>query len=85
MDTISIVELLQPKSLYNIPAIQWGRQHELDAFELYEKNLTTRHHDLTLRKCGVVIGNPSYLAASPDGVLVDQSGKISDQMPFLCC
>ena len=58
-DTLAL-ELLQPKPLQNVPAIQWGQQHELDAFNLYEKNLTT-HHNLSLRKCG---GNPAYLAAS---------------------
>ena len=84
-DTLAL-ELLQPKPLQNVPAIQWGHQHELDAFNLYEKNLTTRHFNLSLRKCGLMIGNPAYLAASPDGVLVDQSvrtpGIIEIKCPF---
>jgi len=71
------LELLQPKCLQNVPAIQWGVKHEAIAFECYENNLATRHHDLTLRKSGIVIGNPPYLAASPDGVLVDRCGRLS--------
>ena len=39
--------------------------------------LISYHHNLSLRKCGLIIGNPAYLAASPDGVLGDQLGKTS--------
>ena len=37
------MELLQLKCLKNVPAIQWGVEHEAVAFEYYEKSLATRH------------------------------------------
>ena len=42
----------------------------------------------TLRKSGIIIGEPSYLGASPDGVLLDESHQVigrytGNQMPIV--
>ena len=43
-----------------------------------------RHPSLYLQKSGFVIGEPSFLGASPDGTLVDESGKIHSIIEIKC-
>ena len=43
-----------------------------------------RHLQLTLRKSGIYIGQPAYLGASPDGVLVNDVDTISGIIEIKC-
>jgi len=67
-----------------VRAIKWGRDHEAVAFEQYCLQMSDRHPRLKLQKSGFVIGEPSFLGASPDGVLVDESGKIQGIIEIKC-
>lgn len=67
-----------------MPSLKWGREHENDAYEIYAQNLAHRHPSFSLRKSGIIIGVPSYLGASPDGVLVDRSGQIKGIVEIKC-
>ena len=64
-------DILFTKPLINVPSIQWGRQHEEDAFVKYCSLLDT---SITARKAGFVVGDPSYLGASPDGIVQTRDG-----------
>ena len=77
-------ELLSNKKLSDLPALKWGREHENDAYESYEQILAQRHPCFSLRKSGIFIGNPSYLGASPDGILVDESKHIVGIVEIKC-
>ena len=59
-------EILSAKTFHNIPSLQWGREHEEDAFLQYRSLLDDSH---TIRKASFIIGSPPYLGASPDGVV----------------
>ena len=39
---------------------------------------------MVLKKSGIVIGDVPYLAASPDGVLTDESGKVQGIIEIKC-
>ena len=54
-----------------IPSITWGRIYESDAFAQYLEC----HGNGDLRKAGFYIGEPSYLDASPDGI-VEMPGRL---------
>jgi len=49
--------------------------------------MINHHPQFTLRKSGIYIGQPAYLGASPDGVLVNDAdtifGIIEIKCPFL--
>ena len=77
------LELLSPKNLSNVPAIKWERDHELEAFK-YKQGLDSLHPNMMLSKSGVVIGDIPYLAASPDGVLIDESGEVRGMIKIKC-
>ena len=55
----------------------------------YPQDVDLRYPHLTLHKSGIYIGNPAYLGASPDGVVVDKSctviGIIEIKKPLFCC
>jgi len=68
-------DLLLQKPLHNVPTIQWGIEHKEVAFQEYQKKLPNIHQDFTLQKAGFYVGDPAYLGASPDGVLVDKTGN----------
>lgn len=67
-----------------VRAIRWGREHESVAFEEYSRVVGERYPNLILRKCGFYIGNPGYLGASPDGVLVDQFDSVVGIIEIKC-
>ena len=78
------LELLSNKTLLNVPSLKWGREHENDAYEIYAQEIAHRHPSFALRKSGIIIGEPSYLGASPDGILVDKSGQIQGIIEIKC-
>lgn len=78
------LELLRPQKLLNVPALKWGREHESDAYECYNKKLSHRHPELTLKKSGLIIGETPYLGASPDGILTNESGNIVGLLEIKC-
>ena len=78
------LELLSSKKLLDVPALKWGKEHENDAYESYAQVLAHRHPGFTVQKSGIIIGNPSYLGASPDGVLVDRSGQLMGIVEIKC-
>ena len=67
-----------------MPSIQWGRDHEKDAFREYKSQVLQCHPNLKLRKAGIYIGNPPYLGASPDGILEDCLGNASGVIEIKC-
>jgi len=58
-------EIFFSKISGDMPSIKWGRIHESDAFAQYLEC----HASDDLRKAGFYIGEPSYLGASPDGIV----------------
>lgn len=78
------LELLSTKNLSNVPAIKWGKDHELEAFHKYKEGLDIRYPNMLLRKSGIVIGDIPYLAASPDGILTDELGEVRGIIEIKC-
>ena len=54
----------------------WDHDHELIAL--------SDHSSLKLNKSDILIGDPPYLGASPDGVLEDIEGNLSDIVEIKC-
>ena len=79
-----MLELLSNKTPLYVPSLKWGREHENDTYEIYAQELAHHHPSFALRKSGIIIGKPSYLGASPDGVLVDRSGHIKGIVEIKC-
>ena len=68
-----------------IRAIKWGRDHEQIALAQYTSKIAELHPNLTLQAAGLYIGQPGYLGASPDGVLVDvQTGVVHGIVETKC-
>ena len=69
-------------------AIKWGRDHEQIALAQYTSKiaeLAELHPNLTLQTAGLYIGQPGYLGASPDSVLVDvQTGVVHGIVEIKC-
>ena len=61
--------------------MQWGQQHELDAFHQYRQTLSS---DLTLLSAGFFVDKCGYLGASPDGVLKDAAGRLVKLVEATC-
>ena len=78
------LKLLSTKNLSNIPAIKCGKDHELEAYQKYKEGLNLRHPSMVLKKSDIVIGDVPYLAASPDGVLTDESGEVQGIIEIKC-
>lgn len=51
-----------------IPSLKWGREHESDAFTEYVESCSSAEQE-TVKKAGFYIGEPSFLGASPDGIV----------------
>ena len=77
-------DLLSLRTIHNAPAIKWGREHESVAFQEYDKKLSQIHPNLKLRKAGFYVGDPAYLGASPDGILLDETGQVMGIIEIKC-
>ena len=64
-------EILYSKLPESIPSLKWGKIHEDEAFIQY---LEMSSDQEAVRKAGFYIGNPSFLGASPDGVVETTAG-----------
>ena len=51
---------------------------------MYCTGMVKRYPQLTLRKSGIYIGQPAYLGASPDGVLVNDADTICGIIEIKC-
>ena len=74
-------EILNSKLADTIPSLKWGRIHENDAFTEYLEQFVGE--DETIRKAGFYIGKPSFLGASPDGV-IEMDGKCHKIIEIKC-
>ena len=70
--TSLVNQLLYTTVSSSISSLQWGRQHEHDALQQYRQTLDGEH---TLSNAGLFVDKCGYLGASPDGVVVDGSGR----------
>ena len=61
-------EILFTKLPDYISSLKWGRLHESDAFSQYLES-QPESEQKNIRKAGFYIGEPSFLGASPDGVI----------------
>ena len=61
-------EILFTKLPDAIPSLKWGRERESDAFTEYLEICSSAEQE-TVRKAGFYIGEPSFLGASPDGIV----------------
>ena len=56
--------------------MEWGRNHESIAFELYKQNKLSANSDVVVTKSGLWISpEHSFLGASPDAAIYDPSEK----------
>lgn len=55
-------------------AIQWGKQNEPVARQLYEQHI--QHQKLRVRNSGLWVSHHGFLATSPDGIVYDQDGSL---------
>ena len=67
-------------------AILWGRLHESTAFEKYKENLD---HQYLVNQSGIHISQHGFLAASPEGVVLNKEnaticGTIEIKCPYSC-
>ena len=77
--------LLQRKLLSTVWAVKWGRDHEQIALAQYSSEVAKLHPNLTLQTAGFYVGQPGYLGASPDGVLIDeQTGVVHGIIEIKC-
>ena len=53
-------------------------------FDIYSSKMSKHHPQLTLRKSGMYIGEPGYLGASPDGILVNDTNTICGILEIKC-
>ena len=67
-----------------VPLIKWGRDNELTAFSEYRSQLPLFYPDYELQKAGFVVGDPTYLGASPDGMLLDDTGSLKGIIEIKC-
>ena len=74
-------EILNSKLADTIPSLKWGCIHENDAFTEYLEQFVGE--DETIRKAGFYIEKPSFLGASPDGV-IEMDGKCHKIIEIKC-
>lgn len=77
-------EILYSKLPNTIPSLEWGRMHENDAFTAYLENYfhPSGNQD-KIRKAGFYIGDPSFIGASPDGI-IEREGSIHKIIEIKC-
>ena len=70
------------------PSLMWGREHEADAKKMYCEIMRTSHSHHRVEECGLVIHEQlPFLAASPDGIIVDDccgKGVLECKCPYTC-
>ena len=77
--------ILSSKMLSHVRAIKWGRDHEQIALGQYSSEISKLHPNLALQTAGFCIGQPGYLVASPDGVLIDvKTGVVHGIIEIKC-
>ena len=76
--------ILYTKVPASVPSIKWGRDNESTAFSEYKSQLSVFYPDYKLQKAGFVVGDPAYLGASPDGVLLDGTGSLKGIIEIKC-
>ena len=77
--------LLSRRVLSTVRALKWGRDHKKIALAQYSSEIARLHPNLTLQTAGFYIGQPGYLGASPDGVLIDeQTGVVHGIIEIKC-
>ena len=76
--------ILSSKVLSTIQAVKWGRDHEEIAYVQYSSKISECHPNLTLQKAGYHVGQPGYLGASPDGILIDDTGCVQGIIEIKC-
>ena len=78
-----VKSLLYPASTnLRTSATQWGQLHELTASNVYRRRFLGEGH--TLRFSGNHIASCGFLAASPQGVIVDTLGKLVGMLEIKC-
>ena len=83
-EACTVVVIGQDCAIYS-SSNKMGREHHKSvAFEVYLQIVGARYANLTLHKCGFYTGNPAYLGASPDGVLVDESDTVIGIIKIKC-
>jgi hypothetical protein len=70
--TSLVSQLLYKSVSASVSALQWGREHEADALNQYQRTLSS---DLKVSRVGIYIDQCGYLGASPDGIVVDINGQ----------
>ena len=77
-----VYSLLYPGNLDHVPAIQYGRQHEVEAVEAL--NMLLAEDSKEVKPSGLFVDKETgYLAASPDGVM-DDTTIVEIKCPLKC-
>ena len=59
-----------PAKSISVPAIQWGREKESEAFHQYSQVMSEHHSNFSATKSGLHLSmDSSFLGASPDGII----------------
>ena len=70
--TSLVSQLLYKSVSASVSALQWGREHEADALNQYQQTLSD---DIRVSRVGIYIDQCGYLAASPDGIVMDTNSQ----------
>lgn len=85
--TAFVQKKINPKPL-NIAGVRYGRTHERDAVSFYLDYHYSRGVAIELRECGLVVDlSLPWLAASPDGIVIDPTqgeGCLEVKCPLSC-
>ena len=65
-----VIEIRCPPNLDHIPAVKWGKQHEIDGIYEYCKQ-TGRH----VKETGIWLFPNGCMGASPDGLVFEESDR----------
>ena len=65
------MSFVEPAKLDNVPAVEWGKTHEVDASESFMQNEGKKHNLPKLLSCGLFIYKPHpYMEATPDSIFM---------------
>ena len=66
-----VMSFVEPAKLDNVPAVEWGKTHEVDASESFMQNEGKKHNLPKLLSCGLFIYKPHpYMEATPDSIFM---------------